>query len=106
MANRVLLPPKRQAETILYPQFDFLSLFASATDSISSIIAVTASVYSGVDPNPQAIVQGSSFSGSIVSPLIRTGVVGVTYELSVQVALTSGQQPILCGYLSVIPDLI
>lgn len=105
MANRVILPPKRAGETVLYPQFDFLSLFASSTDAISSILSVTASVYSGIDANPQAIIASSSFLGSIVSVLIQAGVLGVIYEIAVKVALTSGQSPILCGYLAIPPDL-
>lgn len=105
MANRVLLPPKRAGESVLYSQFDFLSLFASASDAISAISGVVATVYSGLDGDPAAIVEGSSFSGSVVSVLVQGGVVGVIYELSVQVQLTSSQQPILCGYLAIIPDL-
>lgn len=105
MSNRVILPPKRQAESILYSQFDFLSLFASASDSISSVLAVTAPVYSGIDPSPSSIIVSNSFSGSVVSVLIQAGVIGVIYDLKVQVVLSSGQQPILCGYLAIIPDL-
>jgi hypothetical protein len=105
MANRVILPPKRQGESRLYSQFDFLSLFASSTDQINAISGVTATVYSGVDGDPAGIVEGSSFSGSVVSVLVQGGVLGVIYELSVQVQLQSNQQPILCGYLAIIPDL-
>jgi hypothetical protein len=105
MANRVLLPPKRVGDTVLYSQFDFLSLFASASDTITAISVVTATVYSGIDGNPAGIIVNSSFSGSIVSVLVQHGVLGVIYELSVQVQLASSQQPILCGYLAIIPDL-
>jgi len=105
MSGRVILPPKRAGESILYSQFDFLSLFASATDSITSILEVTASVYSGIDPTPSDLIAGSSFLSSVVSVLIDLGVVGVIYEISVRVALASGQNPILCGYLAIIPDL-
>lgn len=105
MANRVLLPAKKVTETVLYSQFDFLSLFASSTDSILSIGSVTALVYSGIDPNPSAIIGASSFSGSVVSVALGSCVLGVIYEVRVQVALSSGQSPILCGYLAIIPDL-
>lgn len=105
MTNRVILPPKRQGETLLYNQFDFLSLFSSSTDSILAISGVIATVYSGIDGNPASIVVNSSFSGSVVSVLVQNGVVGVIYELKVQVQLSSSQQPILCGYLAVTPDL-
>ena len=105
MANRVLLPPKRVGESVLYPQFDFLSAFASSTDSILSFSAV-ASVYSGVDPSPSLIITSASFSGSVVSVLTSgSGVLGVIYELRVQALLASGQGPVLCGYLAIIPDL-
>jgi len=105
VSNRVLLPGKRAGESVLYPQFDFLSLFASASDSISSISSVSSTVYSGIDGNPAAILGASSFSGSVVSVLIQAGIVGVIYEVKVQVTLTSGQSPVLCGYLALIPDL-
>jgi phage-related minor tail protein len=105
VANRVILPPKRVGETVLYPQFDFLSFFSSATDSISSILSVTASVYSGIDANPSAIISTSSLLASVVSVLITAGVLGVIYEVAVKVQLASGQQPILCGYLAITQDL-
>lgn len=105
MSNRVLLPAKRVSESVLYNQFDFLSLFASSTDSIISILGAFATVYSGIDANPQAIINASTFSGSVVSVLIQNGVLGVIYEVKVQVSLSSGQTPILCGYLAIIPDL-
>jgi hypothetical protein len=105
VANRVLLPPKRALEAVLYSQFDFLSLFASSSDSITSILQVSAIVYSGVDSNPSAVIGITSFSGSVVSVLLQNGVVGVIYEILVRVELASGQGPSLCGYLAVIPDL-
>lgn len=105
MSNRVLLPPKRQGESVLYSQFDFLSLYASATDAITLINSVTASVYSGIDANPNAIVGPLSFSGSVVSAMFQNGVLGVIYEVKASVTLLSGQTPILCGYLAIIPDL-
>lgn len=104
MSDRVILPAKKVGETVLYPQFDFLSLFASSTDSISSAIA-HASVYSGVDSNPNVIISSSSISGSIVNVLVTQGILGVIYELSVAATLSSGQIIILAGYLAIIPDL-
>ena len=104
MSNRVSLPAKRATEAVLYSQFDFLSSFASASDSITSIQSVTALVYSGVDNSP-SVVGASSFSGSVVSVLLQNGIIGVIYEIRVQVQLASGQAPILCGYLAIIPDL-
>ena len=106
MSNRVQLPPKRAGEMVIYPQFDFLSLYASSTDSLLFILSVTASVYSGIDPNPTAIIASDSFANSVVSVGVTGGVVGVIYELAVKVTLASGQSPILCGYLAVIPDLV
>jgi hypothetical protein len=37
--------------------------------------------------------------------LLQNGIIGVIYEIRVQVQLASGQAPILCGYLAIIPDL-
>lgn len=104
MANRVVLAPKLANETLAYP-FDFLSYFSSPTDSINVVLNTNVFVYSGIDPNPTNVFKSFTVSGSIVNLVLQNGVVGVIYEIALQVQLTSGQNPILRGYLAVIPDL-
>ena len=103
MANRVTLAPKVQAEVLIY-QFDFLSLFASSSDSILSVLGITNPVFSGIDPSPSTMIVGNTISGSVVNVTVQAGVIGVIYEFAVQVSLASGQQPVLRGYLAVIPN--
>lgn len=100
--TRVELPPKLLGETKTY-YFDFAGLLASG-ETISSA-AVTATVYSGTDANPSAIISGAdSTSGSIVSQNITAGTLGVIYELLCAATTSAGQVLQLCGLLAVIPD--
>lgn len=102
--NRVILPPKRFTEVVIYNQFNFLSAL-SAGETISSA-SVLAGVYSGVDPNPSAIFSGvATISGSVVSQKLTGGVIGVVYELICGAVTSAGQTLQLAGYLAVIPDL-
>ena len=80
------LPPKATGETVR-EEFDFLSLL-SVGETLSSA-SCAASVYSGVDASPSAIISGvSTISGTKVRQFIIGGTVGVTY-LIVCTVLTS-----------------
>lgn len=82
----------------------FLSLLGG-TETLSTAVCA-ASVYSGTDANPSAIVSGAaSISGSNVLQLVTAGVLGVIYELKFTVTTSLGQTLVLCGYLAIIPDL-
>lgn len=88
--------------------FDFTSSMA-ATETISAA-TVTASVYSGVDPNPQFLIAGSdTISGKVVSQLIAGsaggGVLGVIYQLKCTAETSLGQFLQISSYLAVVPDL-
>lgn len=101
---RVILPSKEQGETKNYNQFDFTSSLAVGEVIQSQV--VTASVYSGTDANPQAIVSGAAtVNGSVVSQLITAGVLGVIYEVLCKVTTSLGQTLQLSGYLAIIQDL-
>lgn len=102
--NRVVIAPKRLGETIVLNPWNFLSLLG-VSETISSA-TVTASVYSGVDANPSAMISGSAtISGAVVSQKIVGGVVGVIYELLCAAVTSAGQTLELAGYFAVIPDL-
>lgn len=103
MSGRAQLDPKLVNETRNYT-FDFSSRLA-AGETISTQ-TVTASVYSGVDASPSAIISGSaSASGAVVTQKITAGTLGVIYELLCQITTSAGQTLDLAGYLAVIQDL-
>lgn len=103
MSNRVELPPKSVGETRTY-QFDFESSLAFG-ETISSQV-VTATVYSGEDATPSAIVDGAATaSGSVVSQSITDGEEGVIYDLTCTVETSLSQTLQLSGYLAIVPSL-
>lgn len=80
--------------------FDFISRLAIG-ETISSA-TVTASVYTGVDASPSAILSGSaSISGTQVTQMVTAGVVGVIYQLSCAATTSAGKILLLQGLLAV-----
>jgi hypothetical protein len=75
-------------------------------ETISSS-SVAATVYSGTDSTPSAIISGAtSVTGGQVTQLIVNGVEGVTYLLTCTVLTSLGQTLTREGYLVIItPDL-
>lgn len=101
-SSRVIFDPKRQADLVSLP-FDFISKLAVG-ETISTKVT-TASVWSGVDPNPAAILSGAaSSSGTVVSQNVTAGVVGVVYLLVCRITTSLGLSPSLAGFLTVLPD--
>jgi len=101
--NRVILPAKRQGETI-NQQFDFLSQLAVG-ETISTKVT-TCSVFSGVDASPSSVINGAATnSGSIVTQSLTGGVVGVIYQIVCTVTTSLSQTIQLAGYLYVEPNL-
>ncbi len=106
MADHLSFQPKRQGETCFPSQpFDFISVLA-AGETISTQV-VTASVYSGVDPNPSALISGAAAvqNTTQVWQLFTQGVVGVIYELLCRITTSLGQTLELAAFMAVIPDL-
>ena len=100
----VVFDPKLSGETRTLT-FDFISSLA-AGETLSTQ-SVTASVYSGVDATPAAIISGSaSASGTKVTQKITAGTVGVIYKLLCTVTTSAGQTLQLAGFLAIIPDVI
>ena len=103
MTQRAELPNKLASETKTIT-FDFTSLLAIG-ETISTQTC-TATVYSGVDASPSAIISGSaSASGAIVSQKITAGTVGVIYSVACAITTSAGQTLKLVGFLAVLPDL-
>jgi hypothetical protein len=102
MTSRVIIQPKGVSETITIP-FDFASELG-AGETISSVTAYTATVYSGADPNPALVAASSSISGTTVNAKAVGGVAGVIYYLTVRVATTLFNSITIGGYLAVVPE--
>ena len=99
--SRVQLAPKYSGETTNVV-FDFTSRLG-VSETISSA-ATVATVYSGVDASPSAMVSGSaSISGTQVTQLITAGVTGVVYNLQCTVVTSLGQTLQQQGFLAVLP---
>lgn len=104
MTGRVTFQGKLQGETISV-KFDFSSQLASG-ETISTQVVV-ATVYSGTDASPSAIVSGSaSASGNVVSQAITAGTVGVVYELRCTITTSASQTLQLTGYFPLLPEVI
>jgi hypothetical protein len=90
---------------ILKPAFNFISAMG-VTDTISTAV-VTATVFTGVDPNPSAIISGAAvISGTTVTQKVTGGVSGVIYGIECTVTTSAGDTLVQSGFFSVDPDLV
>jgi hypothetical protein len=104
--NRVTIPAKRVGETVFCPPTGFPFVSQLAPGETISTQVVTASVYTGVDANPGAIISGAAaVVGTNVMQLITGGVLGVIYELLCTITTSLGQTIKMAGYLAIIPDV-
>ena len=101
-STRVILDPKRASE-IVSPPFDF-SAKCQAGDELSSPL-VTVTVWSGVDPDPQAVYGGgSAINGFVINPTFQGGIVGVIYLIAVEVAASLSGTLELDALLAILPQ--
>ena len=101
--GRLVIPAKKLGETVVIP-FDFISRLAQG-ETITAAVCLC-STYTGVDPNPSAVISGSAtISGTVVNQLITAGVLGVIYELLARATTSLGQVIELSAYLVIVPDL-
>jgi len=85
--------------------FDFASYLPVGV-TISSAVT-TATVYSGTDASPSALISGSaSISGSQVTQSITGGVIGVTYVVQCAATFSSGAVTTLSGVLAILPGVL
>lgn len=88
----------------LTPPFNFKSGLAVGETILTA--QVTASVYSGVDSNPSAILSGSpTIDGTMVHQIMTGGVVGCVYVLLCSVTTSNGQDLDQSAYFYVQPDV-
>jgi hypothetical protein len=101
--SRIVLAPKPLGET-RRETFDFSSRLASGETLTGA--SGSASVYSGTDASPSALLQGSaSVSGALAYVTLTGGVVGVLYEILCTATTSAGQVLTLSAYLALTPDL-
>ena len=99
---RVTFNAKQASETVIFT-FDFTSRLTLA-ETISTA-STTATVYSGTDASPSAIISGSAtISGKTVTQAITAGTLGVTYLLKCQITTSLGQTLDLFAFLPIIPN--
>lgn len=99
--NRISIEAKTNAETrdVI---FSFLS-YLVAGETVSSA-STTATVYSGTDASPSAVIDGAAaISSPTVTQSITGGTEGVTYNLVCAATTSTGQIVQVGGYLSVVP---
>ena len=102
MFYRTLLDAKT-ALTLYSAIFDFAQDLAIGETLASA--GVTATVYSGTDGTPSAILSGiPTISGKQVVQTIIDGVVGVTYYLTANAITSLGQPVQRVGFLVVVPE--
>ena len=100
----MILQPKKQGEK-LELVFDFISILG-AGETLVLPVAIQITVYSGNDPNPQAMSVGSpTIFGTQVLAVVTGGVVGTTYELLVTATTSDNRFPQISAYYLVEPDL-
>ena len=100
--RRVTLP-KKQGEIVTMP-FDFASNLQLGETLLTA--EVTASVYSGTDINPSAIIYGNeTIVGGRVLQRISVGTVGVTYGIMCRVTTSEGQILDQTQFCVIIPGL-
>jgi len=107
VSNTVVnLRAKYTGESVFLPPggIDFTSML-NPGETLVSVKSVSASVYSGVDANPAALVAAvPSISGNKVLQLFTGGVAGTIYNISALVNTSLGQVLEIDGYLVVLSD--
>jgi len=94
-------PSKVNAETVT-ETFDFQSRLALA--ETLSTASVVATVYSGTDASPSAVISGSAtISGAQVKQKVTGGIEGNLYTLTCTVTTSGGQTLIVAGTLAIVP---
>lgn len=100
MVTATLQRAKVIAEDLLL-DFDFLAELNEGETILDK--TVTATVYSGTDATPSAIISGAAtLDGSVVTQKVIDGLLGVQYLLSCAVTTTLGQTLVQRAYLSIL----
>lgn len=101
--GKVILQTKKAGEVITYP-FDFSRSLATG-ETITSVVS-QCTVYTGVDPNPEDLIENApSISGNEIFQTVSGGVVGVIYEILVKVDTSLNNIIEQAGALAIESDL-
>lgn len=94
--------PSLPAGVVQNVEFDFLSGLPEGV-TISGPVA-TCVVWQGTDASPSTVVAaGPTIVGSVVTQALSPTVVGVIYEITMQVSASNGQTLKQTGYLACTP---
>lgn len=100
MTSRQDFPPKLVGATLSLV-FDFISDLSPGETISTQTVAAT--VWSGTDGSPSAIISGSATaSGSKVTQKVTAGVSGVIYQLLCTITTSLGQTLQSAGYLAIV----
>ena len=100
--SSIISSGKFSGET-LNPPFNFLAQLTSG-ETISTQ-AVTATVYSGTDTTPQAVLSGAAtVSGAVVTQRITGGTEGVIYKLLCTVTTSLSRTLQQATYFAIVPS--
>jgi len=93
--------PEKDPQEVVFCTFEFLPEMAG-DEQISGAPVIDATLISGTDPEPGALLSGSPLLvGSAVRQTLAGGVSGCTYKLSCRVGLDSGRVLVLAATLPV-----
>jgi hypothetical protein len=101
--NRIVIPAKRQNESIKFP-FDFTSQL-QAGETITSIAGTLSVVYWGLDPSPNTVIGTTSIASPVINVMLQNGVLGTIYTITITAGTSLGEFLTLAGALAIIPDL-
>lgn len=102
--TKAIFDAKRAGETRLLT-FDFGSMLA-ASETLSTY-STAATVYTGTDASPSAVISGSaSVSGSVVSQKVTGGTAGNIYNLICTVTTSASQTLKVAGLLAILPEQV
>ena len=101
--GRVILNPKKLGETV--PEnFNFLSALGQGETLVSAV--TTCSVFTGVDPNPTAVLDGATtVAGTVATQGVTGGVIGVVYELLCTGKTNLANVIEISAFLAIEPDV-
>ena len=100
--SRTAVLGKYAAEQGRFYPVDFAAFLAPTSDQISSV-AVSVTLFSGVDPGP-SLTATSSFSGSVVTVALSAGIAGCVYDVRVTATTIGAQHVSISFFLPVLPD--
>lgn len=105
MAANLWVLDQKTPQTSAVVMFDFISQLPPGSTTALEGGSVSAFVWTGADPNPQAIVVGTpTVGGTKLFQWLGGGVAGTIYKLRILALTLDGQQLAMTSYLAVVED--